>query len=68
MRLRRLAVLVLTLASVTLPAAPLTGAPASSPSLAAGITGPVDPTEPIDLTPPKMGPGPGGPATCCTFG
>ncbi|GAA0912960.1 hypothetical protein [Virgisporangium aurantiacum] len=66
MRLRRLAVLVLTLASVTLPAAPHIGV-ASGHTLAGEITEPVESLEPI--TPPRRWePGPGGPLTCCTFG
>ena len=67
MRLRRLAVLVLTLASVTLPAAPHIGAHTPATSRAGEVTEPFEVLDPI-INPPRMEPGPGGPLTCCTYG
>jgi hypothetical protein len=66
MRLRRLAVLVLTLASVTLPAAPHIGETGGH-TLAGEVTEPFEVLDPI-INPPRMEPGPGGPLTCCTYG
>jgi hypothetical protein len=64
MRLRRLAVLVLTLTSVTLPAGPAM-LPDSTSGGVVALTGVI---EPDIITPPPLEPGPGGPASCCIFG
>ena len=63
MRSRRLAVLVLTLASVTVPAAPVT----NETGVTRGHTL-ADETLEVIINPPRMEPGPGGPLTCCAYG